>query len=89
MTRAFDWSAPAKLFHWPAIDGSEDGDVYATLWDALHAAGEGDLGSAWIVTQNGDILSPRLVASLREEPLPRPRRREAVGRSLFAWKRAA
>lgn len=84
----YEWKAPAKLFFWPAAEGSEEDAVYPTLWDALQAAGEGDLSAAWIITQSGNILTPRLIQSLREAPAPRRRKRSAAA-SIFAWARAA
>lgn len=89
MARSYDWAAPAKLFFWPAEDGSEEEAVYATLDDALRAAGEGDEAHAWIVTRDGDILNPRVVATLREELAVRRRSRRAGTLSLFGWARAA
>lgn len=86
MARGYDWNAPAKLFFWPAADGSEEDAVYPTLAGALSAAGEGDAAIAWIVTQAGDILSPRLIQVLREERRPRQR---AASRFPFGWARAA
>lgn len=83
----YDWAAPAKLFFWPADDGSEEEAVYPTLDDALRAAGEGDREHAWIITQDGDILNPRMIEALREELAERRRGRKA--RSLFGWARAA
>lgn len=88
MARLLNWDEPAKLFFWPSADGGEEAEIYANLVDALQAAGDGDLSSAWIVTQNGDILSPRHIRVLRDEELP-VRRRRMPGRSLFGWKRAA
>lgn len=85
----YDWAAPAKLFFWPAEDGSEEEAVYATLDDALRAAGEGDLDHAWIVTERGDILNPRIIAALRDELAQRRLGRRTGGRSLFGWARAA
>lgn len=87
MARKYDWAAPAKLFFWPAEDGSEEEAVYATLDDALKAAGEGDSAHAWIITRDGEILNPRLIETLCEELAERRRGRRA--RSLFAWARAA
>lgn len=86
--RFFDWAAPAKLFFWPAADGWDEEAVYPTLHAALSAAGEGDLATAWIVTRDGDIISPLLVKALREEAAATARtRRPAM--SLLGWKRAA
>ena len=82
MTRMYDFKAPAKLFHWPAEDGAEEEAVYPTLHDALRAAAEGDLASAWIITQSGEILNPRVVAELRLDLTPR-RERRAGARGLF------
>lgn len=87
MAGNFEWEAPAKLFYWPAVEGSEEEAVYPTLRDALKAAGEGELSSAWIITQGGNILTPRLIASLRDQPAPGRKRGAAA--SLFAWTRAA
>lgn len=87
MRRQYEWDAPAKLFFWPAADGADEDAVYPTLWAALQAAAEGGSETAWIVTQAGDILSPRLIESLRDE-VPGKRSRNA-GRSLFSWARAA
>ena len=86
MTRRYDWSAPAKLYFWPAEDGADEEAVYPSLTDALRAAGEGDLDCAWIITQDGDILNPRMIELLREDLRP-PRRVARTG--LFAWARAA
>lgn len=86
MARGYDWTAPAKLFFWPAPDGAEEDDLYPTLHDALAAAAEGEIDAAWIVTEAGDILSPRLIASLREEAR---QHRAAPSRSFFGWARAA
>lgn len=88
MADKFEWDAPAKLFYWPAVDGSDEDAVYANLWDALQAAGEGELSGAWIITQSGNILTPRHIQSLREQPAPRHVKR-SVGQSLFGWMRAA
>lgn len=89
MARVFDWHQPAKLFFWPASDGADEAAIYPTLGDALQASGEGDLSVAWIVTRNGDILSPRLIQSLREERAQVPRRRRSVAQSVFGWAKAA
>lgn len=89
MARSYDWAAPAKLFFWPAEDGSEEEALYTTLDDALRAAGEGDSAHAWIVTRDGDILNPRIVAALRDELAVRRSGRRAGSLSLFGWKRAA
>ena len=89
MTRVFEWHEPAKLFFWPASDGADEAAIYPTLTDALQAAGEGDLSEAWIVTRNGDILSPQLIRSLRDEKVQEPRRRRSVAQSVFAWAKAA
>jgi hypothetical protein len=86
--RSFEFGAPAKLFYWPVADGPDEGEVYPTLRDALHAAGEGDVGCAWIVTHDGDLISPRMIAALREEGLHVPRRKQPRAR-LFGWARAA
>ena len=88
MGRKYQWDAPAKLFFWPAADGSEEEAVYPTLGGALTAAGEGDLSVAWIVTESGDILPPRLVQSLRDERAE-ARRRFARPRAFLPWARAA
>ena len=88
MTSRYDWAAPAKLFFWPADDGSQEEAVYPMLDDALRAAGEGDITHAWIVTRDGDILNPRIVAILRDELAERARGRKAK-RSVFSWARAA
>jgi hypothetical protein len=89
MARNYDWKAPAKLFFWPAEDGSEEEAVYPTLRDALRAAGEGEVGSAWIITRDGDILNPRLIATLLED-LERPRRaKKQASFPFLGWARAA
>jgi hypothetical protein len=88
VNRSLNWNEPAKLFFWPSADGGEEAEVYLNLADALQAAGDGDLACAWIVTQNGDILSPRHVRLLRDEELP-ARRRRLPARSFFGWARAA
>ena len=88
--RTYEWEAPAKLFFWPAGDGWDEDAVYPTLCDALQAASEGDPETAWIITRNGDILSPRLITSLREELDGAQRHRRPSGaRSFFGWARAA
>lgn len=89
MARSFNWAAPAKLFFWPADDGSEEEAVYSTLDDALRAAGEGDTDHAWIITEAGEILNPRVIATLREELEERRRARRSPSRGLFGWARAA
>lgn len=90
MRQRYDWAAPAKLFFWPAEDGSEEEAVYPTLDDALRAAGEGDGDHAWIVTRDGDILNPRVIATLREELAARRQGgRRAHPLALFGWARAA
>lgn len=89
MARSYDWAAPAKLFFWPAEDGSEEEAVHARLDDALRAAGEGDSAHAWIVTEGGDILNPRVIELLREELAARRRGRRLGALSLFGWARAA
>lgn len=86
--RTFDWDAPAKLFFWPAADGWDEEAVYPSLHAALRAADEGDPAIAWIVTRDGDIISPRLIRSLREERADAGRQRRSP-MSLFGWKRAA
>ena len=80
MPRSYDWSAPAKLFFWPAENGADEEVVYPTLQDALRSAAEGDAPHAWIMTQDGSILNPKMIAELRLEMAPRPERR----RSLFS-----
>jgi hypothetical protein len=88
--RTFEWDAPARLFFWPGGEGWDEAAVYPSLRAALEAAGEGDLSAAWIVTRNGDIISPRLVTSLREEMVAPPiRRRREATRTFFGWARAA
>ena len=87
MARHYDWSAPAKLYFWPAQDGADEEALYSSLTDALRAAGEGDSACAWIITQDGDILNPRMIELLREDLAPRARRPARTG--LFAWARAA
>ena len=89
MARRYDWAAPAKLFFWPAEDGSEEEAVYSTLDDALRAAGEGEGEHAWIITQDGDILNPRVIAALREELAERRKGRQSKRFSLLGWARAA
>ena len=88
--RTYEWDAPAKLFFWPAADGWDEDAVYPTLSDALEAAAEGDVETAWIITRNGDIISPKLIMALREELDVAQRRRTVLPRSLFfGWARAA
>lgn len=87
--RKFDWAAPAKLFFWPADDGSEEEAVYQTLDDALRAAGEGDAEHAWIITQAGEILNPRMIEALREDLEARRQKKRVKGYSLLGWARAA
>lgn len=89
MARSFNWAAPAKLFFWPAEDGSEEEAVYATLDDALKAAGEGDMAHAWIITEAGEILNPRVIQTLRDELEERRQRRRPASRGFFGWARAA
>lgn len=86
MARMYDWQAPAKLFFWPAEDGSDEETIFDTLGEALRAAGDGDLASAWIITRDGDILNPRIIEALRSEPAPKARR---TGFSFFGRARAA
>jgi uncharacterized protein YidB (DUF937 family) len=62
--------------------------VYPSLIDALRAAGEGDAEKAWIVTEAGHILNPRIIAALREENLAQ-RRQKRVALNPFTWARAA
>ena len=85
----YNWAAPAKLFFWPAEDGSEEEAVYRTLDDAVRAAGEGESSHAWIITEAGEILNPRIIESLRDELADRRSGRGSVARSLFGWARAA
>jgi hypothetical protein len=85
MTRMYDLKAPAKLFYWPAEDGAEEEAVYPTLQDALRAAAEGDLASAWIVTQAGDILNPRVIAELRLDIVSRGRERRSGPLGFLGW----
>ncbi len=87
----YDWAAPARLFFWPAEDGSEEEATYPTLDDALRAAGEGEGTHAWIITEAGDILNPRIIQALRDELAERGRgrARRSVGLALFGWARAA
>jgi len=87
--RTYEWEAPAKLFFWPAVEGGDEDAVYPTLHDAMQAASEGDADTAWIITRDGDILSPRLIASLREDLDAVQRRRPSGPRSFFGWARAA
>ncbi len=89
MPRFCEWTQPARLFFWPGFEGSEEGETYPNLWDALAAAAEGDAATAWIVTQEGRILSPRAIREMRADPQPRPGRRETPARPFFSWKRAA
>lgn len=89
MKLTYDWAAPAKLFFWPAEDGSEEEAVYATLDDALKAAGEGDGDHAWIITRDGDILNPRVIATLREQLEERRQRKRDRSFSFLGWARAA
>ncbi len=84
MTRTYDLAAPAKLFHWPADDGSDEEVVYPTLRDALRAATEGESSSAWIITQEGDILNPKMIAEIRLDLKPQRQTRRA---GLFGWAR--
>ncbi|MDB5558367.1 MAG: hypothetical protein JWQ36_1301 [Enterovirga sp.] len=87
--RTFEWDSPAKLFFWPMGEGWDEEAVYPTLRAALLAAEEGELSAAWIITRNGDIISPRLVAELREEVQAPERQRREAARSVFGWARAA
>lgn len=87
MVRNLDWAAPAKLFFWPAENGSEEEAIYATLGDAIRAAREGEFGSAWIITESGSILNPRMIAALVEEQAAQRRRRPTF--NPFAWAKAA
>ena len=86
MTRTYDWTAPAKLFYWPAEEGADEEVVYPTLGDALRAAAEGDATSAWIITQEGDILNPKMIEEIRLDGAQRRSRRRS---GLFGWARAA
>lgn len=85
----YNWAAPAKLFFWPADDGSEEEAVYATLDDAIRAAGEGDNEHAWIITHDGDILNPRVIQALREELDERRRGKRSRAFSFLSRSRAA
>ena len=86
MPRSHDWSAPAKLFFWPAEDGADEEVVYPTLSDAIRAAEEGDAATAWIITQDGSILNPKMIAEMRLERAPR--RRESLAERLGLFGRA-
>lgn len=88
MVRDVDWKAPAKLFFWPAENGSEEEAIYGTLGDAIRAAREGECGSAWIITESGSILNPRMIAALVEEQAEQRRRRRPTF-NPFAWAKAA
>ena len=88
MVRDLDWTAPAKLFFWPAENGSEEEAIYDTLADAVRAAREGECGAAWIVTEGGAILNPRMIAALVEERAEQRRRRRPAF-NPFAWAKAA
>jgi hypothetical protein len=87
MARSYDWAAPAKLFYWPADDGSEEEVVYPSLSDAVRAAaeGDGDAASAWIITQEGDILNPKMILELRLDMAPRRKQRRSSPLALFGW----
>lgn len=80
MARSFDFAAPAKLFHWPAEDGADEEVVYPTLVDAVRAAAEGDAHTAWIITQEGDILNPKMIEEIRLDLKP-ARRKGLFGRA--------
>jgi hypothetical protein len=83
MARSFDFAAPAKLFHWPAEDGADEEVVYPTLVAALRAAAEGDARTAWIITQEGDILNPKMIEEIRLDLKP-VRRTGLFGRTKAA-----
>jgi hypothetical protein len=83
MARTYDWTAPAKLFFWPADNGADEEVVYPTLASALRAAAEGDAASAWIITQEGDILNPKMIDEIRLDLKP-VRRVGLFGRSWTA-----
>ena len=87
--RTYEWEAPAKLFFWPAVEGGDEDAVYPTLHDAMQAASEGDADTAWIITRDGDILNPRVIATLREELAERRSRKRSKPFSLLGWARAA
>lgn len=89
MRLRYDWAAPAKLFFWPAEDGSDEEAVYPTLDDAIRAAGEGDGEHAWIITQDGDILNPRMIDALRAELDERRRGRRGRTFGFLPWAKAA
>lgn len=88
MVRDVDWNAPAKLFFWPAENGSEEEAIYDTLGDAIQASREGESGVAWIITESGSILNPRMIAVLIEEQAEQRRRRRSTF-NPFAWAKAA
>ncbi|MGA0598776.1 hypothetical protein [Enterovirga sp. CN4-39] len=87
--RTYDWDAPAKLFFWPAGNGWDEEATYPTLADALQAAAEGEPSTAWIITQDGDIIPPRRIADLRAEMDSMPRGRGSIARAFLPWARAA
>lgn len=67
MKRMYDWQAPAKLYFWPDPQPSSGETLYPTLRDALCDADSQDDRTPWIITQDGDILNPREIRSLRGE----------------------
>ena len=87
MPRSHDWNAPAKLFFWPAEDGAEEETLYPTLHAALRAAEEGELANAWIITQEGSILNPKMIHEMRLDMAPRRRERRGP-LALFSRSRA-
>ena len=89
MNRTLEWDAPAKLFFWPAAEGADEDALYPTLTAALRAADEGDLATAWIIAQNGDILTPRTIAALREMPRAGERKRRLNPMAFLPWAKAA
>lgn len=89
MSFRYNWAAPAKLFFWPAADGSEEEALYPTLDDAVRAAAEGDVAHAWIITESGEIINPRIVEMLRDELAERRRGKRARAFSFLPWARAA
>ena len=89
MSRSYDWDGPANLYIWPSVDGTEEDLRFPTLRAALTAATDHDRGTAWIVTQDGDILTPGLIAELRDDLAALRRKRSASALSIFGWASAA
>jgi len=64
MLHMYDWNAPATLTYWPGQADLPE-KAYATLTDAIREADSSDGRTPWIVTRDGEIVSPREIAALQ------------------------